>query len=492
MKNNRILALSIITLLGSAHGVANAGITLSAAGSSNPVKFAKELPASTQSLAFATASDGYVVNIAPTGVKVSPTNNVYVKFYLLNGAKFKSDLTDANKSLVCRSSNAVAGTIAGITGTKTVGGGGQAFATFQLKPNNAAGTATLGSACQLKIPDLTLTSGLKDVSISATVEYNDAGAPKVMASKGQFITFVQGLSVSYTPNANPFKIDVGQSSKKFIDGTTNKNTAMVGTITYAAGSVYKADGNLIAPADALSTVKLTITGPAVGSVHSGNGGASVGTSGVFMSRAGATCGKTPGTVVTTPGIVSYSGTSVTFNGLAVSALAAGIDICIQNNGTNVIADGQITANLSVLSPANSMVPDLTAARSALATLKKNGTATKALVLPDPGQTDKPYVRIYNIGSSTGRVLGTLYGVDGKAIASGVLSAALAPNATIVLGAPDIAKALGIAGWTGRPWLQIEAEFQGLRAQALIRSSTGVLTEFSDAACGTSALCGDAQ
>lgn len=485
MKNNRILALSIITLLGSAHGVANAAvdITLTTAGSSSPLKFAKELPTSTSSLILKAAPGVGVANAAPTGVKVSPTNNVYVKFNLLNGAKFKTDLADA--SLVCKSGGA--GSIAGVDATKTVGGAGQTFATFQLKPAGV-GTASLGSACQLTVADLTLTSGLKDVSISATVEYNDAGAPKVLASKGQFITFTQALAVTYTPNLSPLKIDVGQSSKKFIDGTTNRVTAQVGTIKYAAlGSILNATGGTLTPASALSTVKLIITGPAVGSVHSGN----VGTSGVFLAKNGTFC-KANNTDITTKGTVSYSGTSVTFNGVGVSALTNDVQVCIVNNGTNVIADGQITANLSVDGIKNSMVPDLTATRNALATLKKNGASTKALVLPDPSQSDKPYVRIYNIGSSTGRVLGTLYGVDGKAIASGVLSAALAPNATAVLGAPEIATALGIAGWTGRAWLQIEAEFQGLRAQALIRSSTGVLTEFSDGACGTSAMCGDAQ
>jgi len=408
---------------------------------------------------------------------------VYVKFNLLNGAKFKTDLTDA--SLVCKSAGA--STIAGVAATKTVGGAGQSFATFQLAPAGTSKTATLASACQLTVPDLTI-SGLTDKSISATVEYNDAGAAKVLASKGQFITFTQALAVTYTPKTDPLKIDVGQSSKKFIDGVANKNTALLGTIKYAAiGTVYNPAGAALTPASALSTVKLTIKGPAVGSVHSGNAG----TSGVFLVKNGTNC-KASNADVTTKGTISYSGTSVTFNGLGITALTNDVQVCIVNNGTNVIADGQITANLSAPSVANSMVPDLSSSRNALATLKKNGAATKALVLPDPGQTDKPFVRIYNIGSSTGRVLGTLYGVDGKAIASGVLSAALAPNATAVLGAPEIAKALGIAGWTGRPWLQIEAEFQGLRAQALIRSSTGVLTEFSDGACGTAALCGDAQ
>ncbi len=487
MKNNRILALSIITLLGSAHGVANAAsianVTLTTAGSSNPAKFAKELPTSTNALAFGASSDGITVNIpAPSGVKISSTNNVYVKFNLLNGAKFGVNPVDAD--LTCKSAGGGSLT----TPAKTLGGIDSVSVTYQLK-SAASQLNTLGSACTLTIKGVKLSSGLKDVGISATMEYNDAGAAKVMASKGQFITFTQALAVTYTPNSSPLKIDVGQSSKKFIDGTSSKNTALVGSIKYdkVATNIYNSVGASLTPGSALSTVKLTITGPAVGSVHSGN----VGTSGVFLVKNGGTC-KASNADVTTKGTISYSGTSVTFNGLGITALTNDVLVCIVNNGTNVIADGQITANLSVLSAANSMVPDLTAARTALATLKKNGAATKALVLPDPNQTDKPYVRIYNIGSSTGRVLGTLYGVDGKAIASGVLSAALAPNATAVLGAPEIAKALGITGWTGRPWLQIEAEFQGLRAQALIRSSTGVLTEFSDGACGTAALCGDAQ
>jgi len=477
MKHNRILSLSVIALMAS--NAASAAITLSASGSDSALTFAKELPATTTSLKFATA-DQKVTSLAPTGVKTTPTNPVYVKFFLLGGAKFGTTAP----TLTCNSALAVGDQI---TTTRTLGGLGSSAVTFQLTPA-APQSASLGSACKLTIYGITAMSGLTNKSISAVVEYSDAGVGKTLTSKGKLVTFTQALKVTYSPKTSPVKIDVAQNSKKFIDGSTNKNTALLGTISYGqVGTVRNKTGGSLTVASALTTVNLSISGPTVASVFSGTKLVS----GIYLKKASETCSVGHGAITTKPSSSALSGSVVTFKGLGGTALLNGVDVCLVGDGKHVLNDGQISANLVVNTAGNSHVPDLTATNNSLALLKKNGSSTKALVIPDSSKTDKAFVRIYNVGSATGRVLGSLYGVDGKLIGSGVLSTSLAPNGVLVVTATDLEKAFGLTTpWTGRPWLQIEAEFTGLRAQALIRSSTGVLTEFSDGACTSATLCGD--
>ncbi|MDD2814221.1 MAG: hypothetical protein PHP00_00560 [Thiotrichaceae bacterium] len=482
MKNNRILALAVTTLLAAHHNVSFATITLTAAGSDSALVYAKELPTTTTALKIAAGDQG-IVSLLPAGVKVSPTNPVFVKINLSNGAKFGTSTLTGLK-FMCKNSADGAG-VYSVSASKTVGGAGFINATFQITPVGNTTSATLGSACVLTVSALTI-SGLTDKSISALVEYSDAGVNKTLASKGKFITFAQGLQVTYTPEASPKKIDVAKSSKQFISGVTNSNTAVVGTVKYAvlANNARNTAGDALTVASALSSVNLIISGPAVGSVHSGTKGIS----GVFLTTAG-DGGCKPNTKYTT----TYSGSTITFASVPVAALVGTITACIVGNAAAVIADGQITANMTLKSAANSMAPILTSSRNTLALLKKNGSSTKALVIPPSTSTDKVFVRIYNIGSGTGRVLGTLYSQAGVSLGSGILATTLAPNGVAVLDAAGIQTALGLtAPWTGRAWLQIEAEFQGLRSQVLIRSPSNVLTEFSDGACTSSTMCGDSK
>lgn len=477
MKNNRILALAVTTLLSAPVVHAAADITLSATGTDAGLVFAKELPSATGAL----KTTGKIIQIpTPSGIKVISTNPVYVKVNLLNGATFST----TNPTLSCASAGGAAGV--GVSASKSNNGMGTNSVTFLLAPRNATPAATsafLGSACQMKMGNIGVT-GLTDKSITATVEYRDASTTTNFTSKGKFITFKQGLQVTYTPEAGNQKIDVAKSSKKFDDG---KVVAALGYVKYDVGTVAASNssGANISVGDVLSSVKLSISGPAVGSVHSGT----VGLSGIYIL---ATANNPAKCLVNSSFTPQYSGTTVTFAGIKATALSNGLLVCLVGTGSNVIADGQITADLSGAVAVNGASPILTATRNSLKLLKKNGSSTKALVLPNPSSTDKPYVRIYNIGSGSGRVLGTLYGVDGKVIGTsgGVLSASLAPNAVAVLDATAIATAMGVTTWPARAWLQIEAEFQGLRAQALIRSSTGVLTEMSDGACANAAACGD--
>lgn len=482
MKNNRILALAVTTLLAAHHNVSFANtITLTVAGSDSALVYAKELPSTTSVLKL--PSDD-VTNPMPVGVRVSQTNPVFVKFGLLNGAKFGgtglSTLTLACKSA---SESATVSTY-NVSAVKTLGGVGFPNVTFQLTP--AGGTASLGSACLLSLDGVTV-SGLTDKTLSGRVEYSDAGVGKTNLTKGKFITFAQGLQATYTPASPSYKIDVASGSKKFINGSTTVAGTPLGNVKYEnlSNNARNTSGTTTLPQDVLSSVYLTISGPAVGSVHSGNAGVS----GVFISTA--TCTAIANTVYST----TYSGSTVTFT-VPVTGIAAtngGVDVCIKGNNSTVISDGQITANMKVKTAVTGMSPILTSTRNSLALLKKNGSSTKVLVLPPSTSLDKAFVRIYNIGSGSGRVLGTLYSDKGVKLGSGVLSTSLAPNGVAVLDSLGIEKALGLtAPWQGRAWLQIEAEFKGLRSQALVRSPNNVLTEFSDGACTSSTMCGDSN
>jgi len=93
-------------------------------------------------------------------------------------------------------------------------------------------------------------------------------------------------------------------------------------------------------------------------------------------------------------------------------------------------------------------------------------------IPSPQNPDQPFIRLYNPSSSAGAVRGILYDQNGNRLGRGrvVLVPSLAAKAVKVLTAAEIASAFGVSTWPGRAWMELEADFSGLRAMNLIRSS----------------------
>ena len=100
------------------------------------------------------------------------------------------------------------------------------------------------------------------------------------------------------------------------------------------------------------------------------------------------------------------------------------------------------------------------------------TAPPVYNIPSPTNVDQPFLRFYNPSATTGAVRGTLYDQTGAVLGTpnNILIASAAAKSVTVLAARDIATAFGVADWTGRAWMSVQADFSGLQILNLIRSS----------------------
>ena len=477
MKKNTTLALAISAAL-LAPGAASAAIALSEAGTSTPLKFAKEVPVSSSGTKFAiTGTTENLTMPTPVGIQITGANPAFVKVNLLNGAKFL-----AAPEIQCKYN-------AGFkAGSLTVGGAGAAAVTFQL----ASGTLN-GSGCTVSAYGGLTVSGKHDQSVSAKLEFLDAGVAASKSYKGQLVTFNRTLGSIFGVPTQDIKIDVSKSSREFVSAAQTKaKTAYLGRVEFdglpGASGINTAGSQLIVDGTTFSAAMIKVAGTTVASVGTASGNK------FFLTHTAAgTCNAAnvaSGTV---------SGTTVTFQPINAAQATAGVNVCLTINGTTALEKGQITASVNAIAK-NSFALDAALDNPNLALIDKNGSGAKVLIVPKTTAADNLFVRIYNISNVTGKVLGTLYSQGstdgnntdaGKVLGTGTLVASLAPNAVTILKQSEIATALGIVdAWPGRAWLQVDAEFEGLRVMSLIRSPSGVLTNFSDSACTTPTLCGD--
>jgi hypothetical protein len=311
------------------------------------------------------------------------------------------------------------------------------------------------------------------------------------------ITFTQGMQASIIKQGE-VTVDVSNPSlsKKFlVKGTVSGWAATVvtavarlGTIAYTAVSEVKTVA-MGAPAanTYLDSFTLTVSGSPLAAVQQSAASGST-SAGIYLSSD--LCDTSAA-----GGALAYaSGNQVTFVGVKAAAFNAtnGLSVCMIGNDTSTIDRGVVAFSISSVKPIGTSVPNLDMVDTTLTKVVKNGTSLKVLNIPSPDASlDKAALRFYNMGTTSGKVLGTLYGQGekdtnvggGEAMGSNVtLIESLAPNAVKVISGAEIGRLFGKTTWTGRAWLQIDSEIKGLRVQALVRTNVGgqdVLTNMSD-------------
>lgn len=394
----------------------------------------------------------------------------------------KASVADAiNAAAVATNANTAAKAAVGKTQLKITQNGtkGSSLATFSLNDdetmksgscalsifNNAqaAGDPAVGMTAYYNLTDK------QDQRMSAVVEFQDGLSNESTGVNAVFIDFVTGFSVSANTRAlvtttsektnAKGQISVQDSSLKFSDGTNfSQTTAFVGSVSYnAADETVNTYGltslDVAKPEDVLTSAAITVTSPTLGGVDS-----------VFLAMGAATnpcAGDNKGTI-------SPSGnTSVTFKSVKPADLAEGMNICIAVDGTTSIPAGQFT--VSVTGEALDSAALDFGAEVKLFNLEKNGSAHRVLNIPPAGVADKAFIRIYNVSSFPGTVLGEMRDSAGALIGSqGTVVTTLNAREVKVINADTLKTLFG--DWTGRSRLFLEADIDDLRVQSLMRSS----------------------
>lgn len=305
---------------------------------------------------------------------------------------------------------------------------------------------------------VTVTYSLHETAVDAVNNTN----PLFNAGPVNLATFAAGLAYTVTPRTATAEVTTG--FKNFVavaPGTTT--LSRIGTVNYGTGAAvlngYTGAGILLTDLVTAAT-KITVTGDFSAAAAAGD---------VFLAA-------------TNDGTCADGGLAETLNAgknsvdVPVGTTAYDRDICYLINGTTVLNTQTINQMLDVTAVAGVSVSDTAA--STLGNIARNGASTTALNITAPDNSDQTFVRISNLGGTTGKITGTLVGQDGTILgtADTTLVAAAGPRSTHVFSATDLASAFGVLSWTGRAKLVIVGEFPAgqLRAQNLIRVPNGTL------------------
>jgi len=417
----------------------------------------------------------------------------FVSITLLDGAQFGA----IPASLKCKYSGAGLQPALTDSPPATING---SVATYRLAAGATAGEATdrlISDTCTLTFGAnaLNLTSGMKDYGIRVTAVHYDAYDKVSATVVGKLITFTQGAVASVQQGGVTVDVRSPSLSKEFLSAGTvglvgTTKVAKLGSLSYVAVTgVLGWDGNLVTIANILDTFTLTVSGSPLAAAQETAATGVAKTAGVYLSLDNCANDWAPGGTATRK---YSSGSLVSFDAVTDTAM---IDVCMIANNVNTIDRGQVGFTISsVVGVLGNYTPNMSILDTTLVKVVKNGTSLKVLNIPPPDYTtDQAAIRFYNMGTTPGRVTGTLYSqgtTDGNNTGGGLplgtanttLIEALAPNAVKVLSGPDIGKLFGQTTWPGRAWLQIESEIKGLRVQALVRTigvNGQVLTNMSD-------------
>lgn len=442
-----------------------------------------------------------------TGKNVSNTASYYVKLTLKGGAKFASDVDNANK-LQCYYD----GTTLGPAVIVQVPGMDKTEVTYQLN----SGALGAGATCSLPNLSIKLYSGQKDYSIEAFVNYDKLNDANTATNTTTLVSFAQALAAKAETvgNASKVTVDVRSPSlgKGFVaaDGAATNYTAIkaIGKVSYTNGSsVKKLDGSNAAPADFITKFSITVSGLpiAAGAEIAGQT-----RSGALFLATDETC-KTYFSAATTVSFplsvadvaVATAGTvtlDITGNAANLNKLASTYPVvCMVANGVTSLPKGAVKVSVTT-SQISGKTPNTTMSSNDLSTFVKNGASIKVLNIPGASNaTDTAFIRIYNMGDTEATVYGTLYdqgvtdaaGVDaggGTILGTENMTLAKIPAKGMVVLSPLPAnsstvdlKALVGKDWIGKAWMQIESDVRQLRVQALIRTggAGGVTVNASD-------------
>lgn len=445
--------------------------------------------ATTDTTAPATCTNGGDLNITIPTIPGYATNSsgstMFLRVSLLKGAKFGSV---ANPILRCWGSAAVA--LTAVAGTVDGAAQGTSSALFALPPffrtTADAGLCTLISSAYVGVPS----SGL---SVSAVVLYKDGTTSKSASYKGTVISFATGTQFKVLMAGAQVTADVSSEAKKFLTSTKTKSalstssgkTAYLGFVKYgkttaiAGNGVYRvATADYIsytvsAAAIALSSASLVIDGASLAAASK-----------LYLTTAAAGCGA--GAVKLRSAVGGT--TRVTFaqmgsNNSSFIALSAGLNICMEADGTKSIEESAITASLGSVVGRTNFKPIVTPLNGAnsLATVKQNGATLRLLNVNSPSMPEKSYVRLYNTGNQAIKVTGSLFTADGKQVGTNqVIDAALAGLSVKVLDGAALKALFDPAGtaWTGKAMLRLDANSNTFKVMGTIRDATGTLINAS--------------
>lgn len=484
MKNRNLLLSTAVSVALASFATNSSAYTFDLSQTSTkPAVFAAELPASTASL---TIPSGTIKFPTPS-TDIVAASPFYIKFNLLNATKFTASPT-VNCDIYPDG---------GVANTRAMNlqlGAGTNALVFTL-PLNSNTKLTLKSTgfCTMAFGAIEMPA-ITAVSMSALVEYKPASQPLTKDYKAQLISFANTLTPTYSASLAQTIIDVSQASLLFTTaGSLGKKATNLGTKTAYLGTVLFGnkggnttsgliDGgtrNLTAK-DALDAVELVISGPLLSSFNS--------TGRIFLNRTADILATDVCRNSSVAASKRASGSSVSFkltNAADIGYIQTGqVHVCFVTNGKVPMEKGQITVAIKPTAKAGYRVATPATTNNNLVSVTKNGSSKKALNVPSPTMSDIANIRINNMTSGTGKVFITAYQEDGTIIGGKVgvpLADPLTPYQATVLRAPQIATLLGVTGWTGRAWLQIESEVADIAVQNLVRSpgANGNLTNLSD-------------
>jgi len=485
MNTNKILSMAVMLVIGSAATMQQANAT--EFSMTSPIKVALETAdvGSTGELGIA-ASDTFAVPVT-TGVNVSSTAPYYVQVTLTGGATFANGSLAANMTLSC--GYGAAGAKPAIEDAPAVIIGGT-IASFKLE------SGALGSTgCKLVWTNagkaFILTSGNKEYGISVLSRSTEPSAPFSNTRAGTLVTFAQGLTVGTSGGTVVVNVVSPTLSKGFVnDGSVSivgvaTAVANLGRIMYTPdASVRTLAGGAVAHDSYLKTATLIVSGVPIAAAVSATSGSTTVTGGIYLSSTASCTAAIKIEVADSANIANAdytkqaSGTQVSFSVDAIAFggnAAPGIHVCMLPNGITNIDRGTVSYQLTLKAAQGIGTPNLSAVDPTLVTVSKNGASIKVLNISYPQHpTDMTYIRLYNMGTTTGRVRGTLYDQNGAVLgtANSVLVDAIAPNVVSVISSTTLATIVGVSTWPGKAWLQIEGEVQGLRVQAIAATSYG--------------------
>lgn len=451
MKANQVLRVAVATVFCCGTALSYAALT------STPVNVASELPTTGITL---TAGTTQQLNFSSNTTNFAPSagQSMQVNVTLDNGAKFSTV-----PQLKCQVTN---GTTAGTAnGVLNLGGAGSNNAVFTVGQAEVTAVSSGGSisACTVITTAMTVTGSHVTNNASITYQY---GTLASSTENGAIITWSKGVSASIAAGTNAVALVTG--------GFVNLSGAVSATLLSAGAVFYRSNGSgasqalsaAVSAGDVMTTASITVSGASLAAARV--------TGGNYLVDATSGCGA--GVAIAT---VTGGATSITFTGLTPTQISAGVNVCVQFSGTTPIAEGSITATLSA-APVTGYSVNTAMSPNTLATITRNGSTTRALNVPAANNADQAFIRVTNTSGIAGRLYGTLYSQDGVVL--GNTNAVLADAATFVQNKTvvfDVATLKGLLGvstdWTGRSQLVLTAETTSIRAQNLIRTSNGTLT-----------------
>jgi hypothetical protein len=331
--------------------------------------------------------------------------------------------------------------------------------------------------------------------MTVEVSYNDFFGVQTKRSTIPVIRFTTAYKAEFLGTNGPAgdtaaapMIDVGVLSKRFKENNVNVNEAFAGyvVITAAASNMRGANGVGVSALDLIDSATLTFSGPTIATLSKvtlhlpsdvkANGcKATVQLNGQISAGTGGTASD----VISIP-INTNDPYSAFISSATVANEASGFAVCLVGDGIKTMVPGYVGLTVNVTSPGGK-VTEL-AASPDFVEVQRNGTVVR--VLNVPGKSSDPYqvnVRMFNVSNSEiGNIKGTLYGIDGKEIATDILLAdKLASNNMKLLKSADLVKLAG-KEWEGRAWLLIQAPVSSdsFRVQVLMKNPTGELANLS--------------